>query len=88
MEDRDTGSADNGDHNGGRALAVRRKWTARLVIAAIFGLGFFAMLGILVFHEIPQGNREVLITLLGGLSGSTITIIAFYFGDSETNAER
>ena len=59
------------------------KWKVRLTIAGIFGLGFFAILGFLLFHEIPEGNREVLITLLGAMVGSVTTIIAFYFGDSE-----
>jgi hypothetical protein len=62
---------------------LRRKWRTRLIIAVLFGAGFFAMLGLLTFIEIPTGNREVLITLLGGLGGSVATIVAFYFGDSE-----
>jgi hypothetical protein len=62
---------------------MKRKWLVRLVIAGLFGMGFFVMLGFLLFVEIPQGNREVLITLLGGMAGSVGTIVAFYFGDSE-----
>lgn len=62
---------------------MSEKLKTRLWIALIFGLGFFTMLGFLLFVEIPQGNREVLITLMGGMAGSVTTIIAFYFGDSD-----
>ena len=62
---------------------MNRKWIVRLIIAGVFGLGFFVMLGMLLYVQIPQGNREVLITLMGGMAGSVSTIIAFYFGDSE-----
>jgi hypothetical protein len=66
-------------------IIAQRKWRTRLIMAIIFGAGFFVMLGLLLFIEIPGGNREVLITLLGGLGGSVATIIAFYFGDSEAH---
>lgn len=62
---------------------MTKRWVVRLLIAGVFGLGFFLMLGFLMFVEIPQGNREVLITLLGAMAGSVTTIIAFYFGDSD-----
>lgn len=55
----------------------------RGIMAVVFGAGFFAMLGFLLFVEIPEGNREVLITLLGAMGGSVATILSFYFGDSE-----
>lgn len=60
-----------------------QKWKVRLIIAALMLIGFFVMLGLLSFVEIPSGNREVLIALLGSMGGSVGTIIAFYFGDSE-----
>ena len=62
---------------------MTHRWKARIVIAGVFGAGFFVMLGVLVTTEIPAGNREVLITLLGAMAGSVSTIIAFYFGDSD-----
>lgn len=55
----------------------------RGVIATVFGTGFFVILAFLMFVEVPEGNREVLMTLLGAMGGSVTTILAFYFGDSE-----
>lgn len=55
----------------------------RGVLAVVFGAGFFMMLGFLLYVEIPQGNREVLITLMGAMGGSVATILSYYFGDSE-----
>lgn len=62
---------------------MQRRWIVRLTIGAVFAVGFFAMLWTLTVRPIPDGNRDVMITLLGGLAGSVTTIIAFYFGDSE-----
>lgn len=63
----------------------KRRSVIRMVIAALmiaviaFGFAF------LLLHEIPGENRDVLNTLLGALTGSLLTIVAFYFGDSEGN---
>ena len=62
---------------------MNRRWLVRLIIAAVFGIGFFALLGLLAFREIPATNRDVYNILLGALAGSVTTIVAFYFGDSE-----
>lgn len=59
------------------------KQKARLFFGFFVGIGFFACLGFLFFQNIPDSNREVLITLTGSLGGSFVTIIAFYFGDSD-----
>lgn len=66
----------------------QRKWLTRLIIAGIMTVGFLVTLGFLLFYEIPSGNREVLITLLGFQGGAVSTIIAFYFGDSEGRDEQ
>lgn len=62
---------------------MQTKSTVRLIIATVSIVGFFAMLGLLLFFEIPATNRDAILTLLGGFMGAFLTIIAFYFGDSE-----
>lgn len=66
---------------------MNRKWVVRMAVAGVFSIGFFAMLTLLALKEVPAGNRDVLITLLGALGGAVITIVSFYFGDSEGNSE-
>lgn len=60
-----------------------QKWKVRLTLATLMLAGFFALLGLLAFREIPTTNRDVYNILLGALAGSVGTIMSFYFGDSE-----
>ena len=62
---------------------MNQRRTMRLVIAVIFSIGFFTILGCLMWVEIPTGNRDVLMTLLGALGGAVITILTYFFGDSQ-----
>lgn len=66
-----------------KAAEKRRRSWARLTIAIIVVAVVVAGFIWLFTAEIPDGNREVLNTLLGAITGSLITIVAYYFGDSE-----
>lgn len=59
----------------------------RRTIAIISILGFFGLLIVLARMEVPQSNRDPYNILLGALSGVVTTIVAFYFGDSESNGK-
>lgn len=56
----------------------------RWILAGIVILGFFVILTLLVFKEMPEGNRELLLLVLGALIGAFTTIVGYYFGDSES----
>lgn len=62
-------------------MTVKQK--AKVFFGAFTGTGFFACVIMLFLVEIPQGNKEVLITLMGALGGSFVTIMTYYFGDSD-----
>ena len=66
-----------------RAAEKRRRARARLIIAVIMVSLVVIGFGWLFIHEVPAGNRDVLQTLLGAITGSVLTIVAYYFGDSE-----
>lgn len=52
------------------------------VLAALVTIGFFALCGLMAFHAPPVENKDVLILLLGALSGAFATVLAYYFGSS------
>lgn len=58
------------------------------VLAAVVVVGFFALLYILLFQEIPEGNRDVLNLATGALIGSFTSIIGYYFGSSKGSADK
>lgn len=55
----------------------------RLIIALITASLFGAVLAGLFLIELPAGNADVLKVTLGFLGGAFVTMITFYFGDSE-----
>jgi hypothetical protein len=47
-------------------------------MVVLFGLIVYA----LIFREIPDGNREVFVHMLGIIEGVVVTIIGYYYGSS------
>lgn len=67
----------------GDTKAQRTNRQIRLIIALIVAAMFGGVLAGLFLIELPPGNADVLKVTLGFLGGSFVTMIAFYFGDSE-----
>lgn len=60
-----------------------RHSVARMMIAVlVFSLVGYAWFTLFA-RPVPDGNREVLIALVGAVTGALVTIVAFYFGDSD-----
>lgn len=55
------------------------KPSRKTVLACIFTLGFFLIMGTLIFHEQPQANRDILNVLLGGLITLMVRIVTNEF---------
>ena len=53
------------------------KFRNRLAFALI--LAFVAMLPLLVWQTIPEANKEIIVYMIGQLSGMATTAIGFYF---------
>ena len=62
-------------------------WTARFVAGAAFFILAF-VIGVLCFHQLPPGNHDIILTLLGVVVGSCGTIVAFYFGSSKSSQDK
>lgn len=45
-------------------------------------LGFFTILGLLFFKEIPEATKDILQVMLGGVAGQWTAIIQYHFGSS------
>lgn len=58
------------------------------ILAFIITTGIFAIIFILVFHEIPDKNRDAFNIVFGAISGSFGTTVAFYFGSSKSTAQK
>ena len=60
----------------------------RFVLAIIAVLVSGAIITALIFVPIPEGNREPLMLALGLVLGLAVTAYQFYFGTSESSAQK
>jgi len=59
------------------------KQQVKLVVAIFTGIGFFGMVGVMLFVPVPAGNADILKVLVGFLGGAFVTTVNYYFGSSE-----
>ena len=57
----------------------------RFNLALLLLIGFFTLLGMMLFVPVPPSNEAVLNVLTGFMGGAFVTMVSFYFGDSEGN---
>ena len=51
-------------------------------LATLYTVGYLAMLFCLMLHEVPQANRELLLTLAGIMSAAQLGIIKYFYDGS------
>ena len=63
-------------------------WTKsniRMFMALLITLGFFGIVGSLIFIEVPTESSDILKVLVGFICGAFVIMVSFYFGASEGN---
>jgi len=86
--DIDTEKIHAGDRASARAreMAVRDKVPGRLAFVAV--AGFFGVLGLMIFVEIPAAAQDPLMIMLGILGAMVTGVINYYFGSSAGSADK
>jgi len=62
-------------------------WTSRFVAGAAFSILAFLII-VVCFFELPKGNHDIIITLIGIVIGSCGTIVTYYFGSSKSSHDK
>lgn len=58
-------------------------------LSIIITLGFFAIIGILIFHgAVDAGVKDILLVLLGALLASWKEVTGYFFGSSSSSAAK
>lgn len=57
-------------------------------VAALIVIGFFVILGVLMFREVPTGNKETVIQMLGALILSLGTLMGYLYGSSKSTESK
>ena len=66
--------------------AIKNPIQAILALAAV--VGFFTVVMIMMFRDIPPGVKDLLLTLLGTLATIVVQIYQFYFGSSKGSQDK
>lgn len=70
------------DRANARAMQVSTRSIVAPALAIFVTIGFFTILGFMMFTELPKAAHDALMLLLGSLSTAWAAIIAYYFGSS------
>jgi heme O synthase-like polyprenyltransferase len=58
------------------------------ILGALIVIGFFVLLIVLVYSEIPEKNNEILNLVVGSLIGSFATVVGYFYGSSKGSSEK
>ena len=58
------------------------------VLGALITIGFFVLLGLLIFKGVPDENKEVLYLVIGALISSFTGVVQFFFGSSKGSKDK
>lgn len=57
-------------------------------LAWVIVMGFFGLVCLLIFHELPKDSNGVIFMLFGALSAGFGSVIGYFFGSSKGSAEK
>lgn len=60
----------------------RCRATGQLMLALLMTAGFFGIIGLSMYHEIPDKNHDIVIALMGALGTLMTQTWAYYFASS------
>jgi 1,4-dihydroxy-2-naphthoate octaprenyltransferase len=69
-----------------REIAVKDKTPA--ILASVSFIGFFGILGLMMFVEVPANAKDPLLIMLGALGAIVTGITQYYFGSSSGSAKK
>ena len=67
---------------------MKIKDIAMYSLGTLLVLGFFGLLGLLIFRPIPTVNNEVLYLAIGALISGFTTVVNYFYGSSAGSAQK
>jgi len=77
-----------GDRDSARRREIATKDNAPKILAAVIVTGFFVVLGVIAFVELPPGAQQPVNILLGSLTALLIQVGNYYFGSSAGSSKK
>lgn len=70
------------DRESARQMQISTKSFTAPFLALFVTLGFFGVLGLMMFYPLPAATHDALMLMLGSLGTAWTCVIAYYFGSS------
>ena len=67
---------------------MKRNMVAMYVLGALITVGFFVLLGLLLFYQIPDNNNDVLYLAIGSLISAFSMVVGYFYGSSAGSAHK
>ena len=67
---------------------MKAKDVAMYVLGIFLVLGFFTLLGLLIFQEVPTQNNDILTIAIGALITGFATVVSYFYGSSAGSAAK
>ncbi len=77
-----------GDRGSAREREMAVKDYIPGILAISLTVGFFGLLGWMMYQAPPPASRDILTVMLGSLGTGWITMLAYYFGSSAGSSEK
>ena len=58
------------------------------ILGGLITVCFFVVLSLLIFVELPQGNKDLLNIILGALIGFESNVVTYFYGSSAGSAKK
>lgn len=81
----DLAKVNAGDRDSARQREMAVKDWVPGVLAVSLTIGFFGLLGWMMYQAPPAGSRDILNVMLGSLGTGWVTMLAYYFGSSASS---
>ena len=69
-------------------MANQSNYIAKYILASIIVIGFFSLLGLLLFQPLPPDTSGVIFMLFGALSAAFGAVVQYFFGSSQSSADK
>jgi len=67
---------------------MKNKDLAMYILGGLITIAFFVVIYLLIFVEIPQGNKDILNIILGALIAAFGGVVNYFYGSSSGSAAK